>query len=66
MVCYFCKKDLSDAELINVVPLKRGDDTVYACTKHDGVLIEYCRQFGGTVESLKSVYQKDISVSLKE
>ncbi len=44
MKCFVCDKDVSEAELAEVVPLQHESDTVYACVKHHGVQEEYEKQ----------------------
>jgi len=44
MKCFICDTDVSEAEFSKVVPLYHGKDTVYACTKHQGVKEEFDEQ----------------------
>jgi len=38
MKCFICDADVSNAELNDIVPLEHGNDMVYACVKHHGVI----------------------------
>ena len=44
MKCFICDTDVSNAELKDVVPLYHDNETVYACTKHEGVAEEFEEQ----------------------
>jgi hypothetical protein len=54
MECYFCKRSLDDADIADVVPLKREGEIIYACSRHHGVLEEYSRQFDGAIKDMRS------------
>lgn len=47
MVCFICKRDLTDAAIASVVGLHRAGDTVYVHIAHEGVKEEYSRQNNG-------------------